>query len=169
MRVDLNRRLTFPFEIVATNLRPDLVLWSNSSRIGIVELTVLGKRPLMRPLKGKTCNIPTCQLRKKSLTGQRKYTRWKYRALLLAPVLRLLKELGIKQQVQQRKNLPVLMKEAATGCGWSGWTQCWLPNDLITMWHTPGSDPPGVGLPGGGCLVIKGRRDCYSNVKTYYV
>ncbi len=41
MRVDLNQRLTFPPEIAATNLRPDLVLWSKSRRhVFIVELTV---------------------------------------------------------------------------------------------------------------------------------
>ncbi len=41
MRVDLNQRLTFPPEIAATNLRPDLVLWSKSCRhVFIVELTV---------------------------------------------------------------------------------------------------------------------------------
>ncbi|KAG5277490.1 hypothetical protein AALO_G00118230 [Alosa alosa] len=41
MRVDLTQRLTFPPEIAATNLRPDLVLWSKSCRRAfIVELTV---------------------------------------------------------------------------------------------------------------------------------
>lgn len=32
MQVDLSQRLTFPPEIAATNLRPDLVLWSKSCR-----------------------------------------------------------------------------------------------------------------------------------------
>ncbi len=41
MRVDLSQRLTFPPEIAATNLCPDLVLWSKSCRhVFIVELTV---------------------------------------------------------------------------------------------------------------------------------
>ena len=41
MRVDLSQRLTFPPKIAVTNLRPDLVLWSESSqRVFIVELTV---------------------------------------------------------------------------------------------------------------------------------
>ncbi len=41
MRVDLSQRLAFPPEIAATNLRPDLVLWSKSCRhVFIVELTV---------------------------------------------------------------------------------------------------------------------------------
>ena len=40
MRVDLNRRLVFP-DVVHTNLRPDIVLWSEKGRkIILVELTV---------------------------------------------------------------------------------------------------------------------------------
>ncbi|XP_067296059.1 cilia- and flagella-associated protein HOATZ isoform X1 [Pseudorasbora parva] len=41
MRVDLYQRLTFPPEIAATNLHPDLVLWSKSCRhVFIIEMTV---------------------------------------------------------------------------------------------------------------------------------
>ena len=41
MLVDVGQRLTVPPEIVITNLRPDLVLWSNSQRkVYFVELTV---------------------------------------------------------------------------------------------------------------------------------
>ena len=41
MQVDLDQRLTFPPEIITTNLRPDLVLWSTSQKsLFIVELTV---------------------------------------------------------------------------------------------------------------------------------
>lgn len=41
MLADLDHRLCFPAEIAATNLRPDLVLWSSSLRSAfIVELTV---------------------------------------------------------------------------------------------------------------------------------
>lgn len=38
---DLNQRLCFPLEIVTTNLRQDLVLWSFSlQKVYIIELTV---------------------------------------------------------------------------------------------------------------------------------
>ena len=37
--VDLDRKLRFP-EIVPTNLRPDMVLWSATMKIIIIELTV---------------------------------------------------------------------------------------------------------------------------------
>ncbi|KAJ8410049.1 hypothetical protein AAFF_G00210900 [Aldrovandia affinis] len=41
MQVDLEQRLIFPPEIITTNLRPDLVLWSTSQKLlVIVELTV---------------------------------------------------------------------------------------------------------------------------------
>ena len=41
MQVDLDQRLIFPSEIITTNLRPDLVLWSTSQKLlFIVELTV---------------------------------------------------------------------------------------------------------------------------------
>ncbi|KAJ8389643.1 hypothetical protein AAFF_G00118800 [Aldrovandia affinis] len=41
MQVDLEQRLIFPPEIITTNLRPDLVLWSTSQKLlFIVELTV---------------------------------------------------------------------------------------------------------------------------------
>lgn len=41
MQVDLDLRLTFQHEIITTNLRPDLVLWSTSQKLlFIVELTV---------------------------------------------------------------------------------------------------------------------------------
>lgn len=41
MQVDLSQRLTFPPEIVPTNLCPDLALWSKSCRsIFVVEATV---------------------------------------------------------------------------------------------------------------------------------
>ncbi|KAI2662986.1 2,3,4,5-tetrahydropyridine-2,6-dicarboxylate N-succinyltransferase [Labeo rohita] len=41
MQVDLDQRLSFPPEIISTNLRPDLILWSTSQKsLFIVELTV---------------------------------------------------------------------------------------------------------------------------------
>ena len=41
MLVDLDKKLVFPPEIITTNLRPDLVLWSTSQKsVFIVELTV---------------------------------------------------------------------------------------------------------------------------------
>ncbi len=41
MQVDLDQKLRFPPEIITTNLRPDLILWSNSQKsLFIVELTV---------------------------------------------------------------------------------------------------------------------------------
>ncbi len=41
MQVDLDQKLSFPPEIITTNLRPDLILWSTSQKsLFIVELTV---------------------------------------------------------------------------------------------------------------------------------
>ena len=42
MRVDLSRKLQFPKEITSTNLRPDIVMWSSSTKtVLLIELTVL--------------------------------------------------------------------------------------------------------------------------------
>ena len=42
MNVDLQKNLVFPTHIAATTLRPDIVLWSNTTkRVILVELTVL--------------------------------------------------------------------------------------------------------------------------------
>lgn len=44
MQVDLDRKLSFPSEIITTNLRPDLILWSTSQKsLFIMELTVMGR------------------------------------------------------------------------------------------------------------------------------
>lgn len=41
LRADLKRKLVFPEEILSTNLRPDIVMWSpNTKQVVIVELTV---------------------------------------------------------------------------------------------------------------------------------
>lgn len=41
MRVDLARKLQFPFHIVQTSLRPDIVIWSKEvKRVILIELTV---------------------------------------------------------------------------------------------------------------------------------
>ena len=41
MRADLDKKLVFPEEIVMTQLRPDIVMWSRDSRqVALVELTV---------------------------------------------------------------------------------------------------------------------------------
>lgn len=41
MEVDLDKKLVFPPEIVATTLRPDMVLWSKAAKLAyVMELTV---------------------------------------------------------------------------------------------------------------------------------
>ncbi len=47
MQVDLDQKLSFPPEIITTNLRPDLILWSTSQKsLFIVELTVPWEAPI---------------------------------------------------------------------------------------------------------------------------
>ena len=42
MRVDLRTRTTFPTEIVVTNQRPDIVIWSSATKqVVMLELTVV--------------------------------------------------------------------------------------------------------------------------------
>lgn len=42
MQADLDRKLSFPPEIITTHLRPDLILWPTSQKhLYIIELTVL--------------------------------------------------------------------------------------------------------------------------------
>ncbi|KAK0148024.1 hypothetical protein N1851_012273 [Merluccius polli] len=70
MRVDLNQRLTFPPEIAATNLRPDLVLWSKTCRrVFIMELTVPWEEAIDEAFERK-------QLRYVNLTAEAEDQDW---------------------------------------------------------------------------------------------
>ena len=52
---DLGKKLCFPAEIAATNLRPDIVLWSASLKlVYIIELTCPGRVQWRRPTNGRS-------------------------------------------------------------------------------------------------------------------
>ncbi|KAK7929282.1 hypothetical protein WMY93_005677 [Mugilogobius chulae] len=112
MRVDLDKSLAFPPNIVSTRLRPDLVLWSNSSRkVFIVELTVPWEEAIDEAYERK-------KLRYSQLAAEAEERGW---SVLVYPVevgcrgfvanstIRLLKEVGITGRAQKK-----LIKELAT-------------------------------------------------------
>ncbi len=119
MWVDLSQRLTFPPEIAATNLHPDLVLWSKSCRhVFIEELTVPWEEAIDEAFERK-------RLRYADLAAEAEDRGWKVnvhpvevgcRGFVASSTTRLLKEVGIRGQAQ-RKTLQLLPKEAVTGCG----------------------------------------------------
>lgn len=112
MRVDLNQRLTFPPEIAATNLRPDLVLWSKSCRrVFIVEMTVPWEDAIDEAFERK-------RLRYANLAAEAEGRGWNVkvwpvevgcRGFVASSTTRLLKEVGIRGQSQRRA-----IKELAT-------------------------------------------------------
>ena len=112
MRVDLTQRLTFPPEIAATNLRPDLVLWSKScQRVFIVELTVPWEDAIDEAFERK-------RLRYANLAAEAEGRGWNVkvwpvevgcRGFVARSTARLLKEVGIRGQAQRKA-----IKELAT-------------------------------------------------------
>lgn len=120
MRVDLSQRLTFPPEIAATNLRPDLVLWSKSCRrVFIVELTVPWEDNIDEAFERK-------RLRYANLAADAEARGWNVkvwpvevgcRGFVARSTTRLLKEVGIRGQAQ-RKAIKELAKAAERSSHW---------------------------------------------------
>ncbi len=120
MRVDLSQRLTFPPEITATNMRPDLVLWSKSCRqVFIVELTVQWEEAIDEAFERK-------RLRYADLAAEAEDRGWKVnvrpvevgcRGFVASSTTRLLKEVGIRGQAQ-RKTIKGLATAAERSSHW---------------------------------------------------
>ena len=120
MRVDLSQRLIFPPEIAATNLRPDLVLWSKSSRrVFIVELTVPWEDAIDEAFERK-------RLRYAGLAAEAEGRGWNVkvcpvevgcRGFVASSTTRLLKEVGIRGQAQ-RKAVKELANAAERSSHW---------------------------------------------------
>ena len=102
MLVDVGQRLTVPPEIVITNLRPDLVLWSNSQRkVYFVELTVPWEDAVQEAFERK-------KLRYSDLAAEAEQRGWRAkvcpaevgcRGFVATSTVRLMKDLGISGQV----------------------------------------------------------------------
>lgn len=120
MRTDLSQRLTFPPEIVVTNLRPDLVLWSKSCRrVFIVELTVPWEEAIDEAFERK-------RLRYANLAAEAEEKGWNVkvwpvevgcRGFVANSTTRLLKEVGIRGQAQ-RKAIKELSAAAERSSHW---------------------------------------------------
>ena len=105
MRVDLSQRLIFPPEIAATNLRPDLVLWSKTCRrVFIVELTVPWEDAIDEASERK-------RLRYANLAAEAEGRGWNVkvwpvevgcRGFVARSTTGLLKEVGIRGQAQRK-------------------------------------------------------------------
>ncbi|KAK7886737.1 hypothetical protein WMY93_026358 [Mugilogobius chulae] len=105
MIVDLNQRLIFPAEIVSTNLRPDLVLWSPSLRkVLIVELTVPWEDSVDEAYERKS-------LKYSDLAAEAEQRGWKARVypvevgcrgFVSRSTIKLLKDLGIRGKALQQ-------------------------------------------------------------------
>ena len=120
MRVDLSQRLTFPPEIAATNLRPDLVLWSKTCRrVFIVELTVPWEDAIDEAFERK-------RLRYANLAAEAEGRGWNVkvwpvevgcRGFVANSTTRLLKAVGIRGQAQ-RKAIKELANAAERSSHW---------------------------------------------------
>lgn len=102
MLVDIGPQLTFPLEIAATNLRPDLVLWSPSLKsVYIIELTVPWEGSVEEAYERK-------KLRYTELAAEAQQRGWNprvypvevgCRGFVASSCIKLLKDLGICGQV----------------------------------------------------------------------
>ncbi len=118
MQVDLDQKLRFPPEIITTNLRPDLILWSKSQKsLFIVELTVPWEAAIGEANERK-------RLKYSDLAAEAVQRGWRTqllpvevgcRGFVAMATTRLLKGLGVRGQALQQAIR--LRSEAATGCG----------------------------------------------------
>ncbi|KAJ8334019.1 hypothetical protein SKAU_G00413380 [Synaphobranchus kaupii] len=84
MRVDLDQQFKFPVEIATTSLRPDIVLWSTSSRTVIMaELTVPWEEGTEQPSKGRRRSTVSCRRHVQKQGGRHPPTPWKSAAEVL--------------------------------------------------------------------------------------
>ncbi|KAG7503419.1 hypothetical protein JOB18_038234 [Solea senegalensis] len=136
MQVDLGQRQNFPPEIAATNLRPDLVLWSKASRrVFIVELTVPWEEAVDKAFERK-------KLRYANLSAEAEDRGWKAfmhplevglcRGFVASSTTRLLKEVGVRGQAQ-RKTVKELVAAAVRSSHW-----LWLKRKE-TVWAAHGA------------------------------
>ena len=120
MRADLDRQLTFPQEIVTTSLRPDIVLWSTSTKTVImVELTVPWEEGMEAAFERKRDKYSELAS-ECSQAGWRAFTfpvEVGCRGYTGVSTQRLLKSLGIKGS-KLKKALKVLAEEAEQGSFW---------------------------------------------------
>ncbi|KAK9523107.1 hypothetical protein VZT92_019529 [Zoarces viviparus] len=80
MLVDIGQQLIFSPEIAATNLIPDLVLWSPSLKtVYIIELT--GRTRLKRPMNVRSYAMQSLQQKQSSVAGTQKTVQWKWDAV----------------------------------------------------------------------------------------
>ena len=99
LQADLGQRLCFPAEILSTNLRPDLVLWSTSLKlVYIIELTVPWESAVEEAFERK-------KLRYAELAAEVQQQGWKARVrpvevgcrgFVATSTSRLLRELGVR-------------------------------------------------------------------------
>ena len=118
--VDLSPRLYFPPEIATTNLRPDLVLWSSSTKkVYIVELTVPWEDAVEEAYERKS-------LKYAELAADAEQRGWKAkvcpvevgcRGFVGKTTTRLLKDLGIRGQAQ-RQAIKALSRAAEWASRW---------------------------------------------------
>ncbi|TWW66492.1 hypothetical protein D4764_20G0005240 [Takifugu flavidus] len=105
MLVDIGQQLTFPLEIAATTLRPDLVLWSSLLKsVYIIELTVPWESSAEEAYEHK-------KLRYTELAAEAQRRGWNprvypvevgCRGFVASSFIKLLKDLGVCEQALQQ-------------------------------------------------------------------
>ncbi len=120
MQVDLDQKLRFPPEIITTNLRPDLILWSNSHKsLFIVELIVPLEAAIGKANERK-------RLKYSDLAAEAVQWRWRTqllpvevgcRGFVAMATTRLLKGLGVRGQALQQA-IRLLSEAAERSSNW---------------------------------------------------
>ena len=120
MLVDLDKKLVFPPEIITTNLRPDLVLWSTSQKsVFIVELTVPWEAAVGEAYERK-------QLKYADMAAEAEQRGWRAQVLpvevgcrgfVATSTTKLLKRMGVRGQAF-RKAVKSLSEAAERSSSW---------------------------------------------------
>ncbi len=120
MQVDLDQKLRFPPEIITTNLRPDLILWSKSQKsLFIVELTVPWEAAIGEANERK-------RLKYSDLAAEAVQRGWRTqllpvevgcRGFVAMATTRLLKGLGVRGQALQQA-IRLLSEAAERSSNW---------------------------------------------------
>ncbi|XP_047436657.1 uncharacterized protein LOC125005378 [Mugil cephalus] len=157
MLVDLDKKLVFPPEIITTNLRPDLVLWSTSQKsVFIVELTVPWEAAVGEAYERK-------QLKYADVAAEAEQRGWRTQVLpvevgcrgfVATSTTKLLKRMGVRGQCSAKpsSHCQKLQSEAATGFGSRERTPTGLQNEyggVKAEGGTPGTPGVAVELSGG--------------------
>ncbi|XP_035862163.1 uncharacterized protein LOC118496075 [Sander lucioperca] len=160
---DLDKKLCFPAEIAATNLRPDLVLWSALLKlVNIIKLTVPWEGAVEEAYERK-------RLRYAELAADAQQQGWNVkvcpvevgcRGFIATSTSRLLREMGVRGKAH-RQAVKDLFRAAEKGSQWLWMKKKGLRLGLQVSCRHLGSEPGTLGFtaePSGGVVGLSAKH-----------